>query len=106
MLALCALAATYATYVVTRSSFPPVEALRIEVHRRWGEDSWPAYLSTCSWCAGFWVAGLVTLLTALAVDSLPAPALVWLASAAVTGVALEVVDTLAHLRARQVGGGG
>lgn len=100
MLALCALASTYVTYVVTRSSFPLVEWLRVAVFKRWGEESWQAYLATCAWCAGFYVAGLVTLGTGLAVDSLSAPVLVWLASAAVTGTALEVVDTLTVVRFR------
>jgi hypothetical protein len=104
MLALCALASTYVTYVVTRSSFPLVENLRVKVFERWGEGSWQGYLATCSWCAGFWLAGLVTLTTWVAVDDLPVPVLVWLASAAVTGVLLETVDTLVHARTRRVSG--
>lgn len=98
MLAVCALAVTYVTYVVTRSSFPPVERLRIEVFKRWGEGSWQAYLATCAWCAAFYLAGLVTLATDLTVSNLPAPVLVWLASAAVAGVLLTVVDALDRVR--------
>lgn len=94
MLPLCALASTYVTYVVTRSSFPPVESLRIAVFKRWGEGSWQAYLATCAWCAGFYVAGLVALGTDLTIDSLPAPVLVWLASAAVAGVLLTLTSAL------------
>lgn len=98
MLALCALAVTYVTYVVTRSSFPLVENLRVAVFKRWGEGSWQAYLATCAWCAGFYLAGLVTLVTDLVVESVPAPVLVWLASAAVAGFVLTVVDALDRVR--------
>lgn len=93
MLALAALASTYATYVVTRSAFPPVERLRIAVHKRWGEGSWQAYLSRCGWCSGFWVAGLVTGATWLATD-LAAPVLHWLAAAAVAGFVVTATDAL------------
>lgn len=101
MLALCALASTYLTYVVTRSSLPPVEKLRIAIFKRWGEGSSPAYLATCTWCAGFWLSALVTLAAWLA-HGLAVPVLYWLASAAVVGVLLEATDTLAHARLGQV----
>lgn len=100
MLALCALASTYLTYVVTRSSFPPVEKLRIAVFERWGDGSVPAYLATCTWCSGFWVSALVTFAAWLARDGLEVPVLYWLSSAAVVGVLLEVADTLAHAQVR------
>lgn len=33
--------------------------LRIAVNRRWGEDSYPATLIECPWCASIWVGAAV-----------------------------------------------
>lgn len=92
-----ALATLYATYVVTRSEFPPVARLRDGVFDRWGAGSWQAYLATCGWCAAFYVSAALTLGTAVSVG-VAVPVLVWLTAAGVTGVLLEVVDTLWHVR--------
>jgi hypothetical protein len=35
------------------------EPLRSAVERKWGDDSKPAYLMTCPWCASIWVAAAI-----------------------------------------------
>lgn len=94
-----ALATLYATYVVTRSEFPLVARLRDRVFDRWGEGSWQAYLATCAWCTAFYTSAALTAGTAASVG-VTVPVLVWLGSAAVSGLVLEVVDTLQHVRSR------
>lgn len=87
------LASCYVVYVITRSDFPLVEWMRVKVFERWEEGSVPAYLATCPWCVGFYVSGLVTLLTDVFVG-VPAPFLVWLASAGVVGLYADAHDTM------------
>ena len=90
---LVALATCYATYVLARSDFPPVEAVRIAVFKKWGEGSAPAYLATCPWCVSFYASGVATLATALAAG-LARPGLVWIGAAAVSGAFHVVIDLL------------
>lgn len=91
------LATMYATYVVTRSDFPLIEWLRIKLFARYGEGTWQAYLATCTWCASFYIGGLMTLGAWIATD-VSVPILVWWASAGVTGVLLEAVDLMRRTR--------
>lgn len=44
-----------------------------------------AYLVSCHWCLGFWVAGALTLITALTVG-VPYPLLMWPAVATLVGL--------------------
>lgn len=77
-------AATRVTRLLVADSFPPVAALRDWVLDRWHPDSWQAYLSSCPWCLGVWVAGALT----AAADwrySVPAPLLMWPTVAWVAG---------------------
>jgi hypothetical protein len=87
LLVLIALALT--SYRLTRllvvDEFPPIKVQRVRLAQRWGESSSLTYLSRCPWCAGVWVAGMLTLATWLAVDTMPVPLLQWGAAAAVTG---------------------
>jgi hypothetical protein len=92
------LTAAYATYVVTRATLPPVARVRDWVVRRAGEGSTGAYLVTCPWCAGFYVSGLVTLLTWWSSD-LALPALVWVSGALVSGFAVMLHDHLTNQQA-------
>lgn len=73
------------TRLLVRDEFPPIAVQRARVAERWGDVSWQAYLSQCSWCAGVYVSGLVTAAVWLVVG-LPVPFLVWGAGAAVTGL--------------------
>jgi hypothetical protein len=78
------------TRLLVRDTFPPIAVQRARIAERWGDASWQAYLSTCSWCAGVWVAGVVTL-AAWGLDqfyayTVPVPVLVWGAGAALTGL--------------------
>lgn len=73
------------TRLLVRDDFPPVAVQRARVAERWGDASWQAYLSQCSWCAGVWVSALVTAATWAAVG-LPTPPLVWGTAAAATGL--------------------
>ncbi len=82
---------TVASYRLTRlivdDTFPPVAWVR---ERLTGESStasrwswvpeWVSALVSCSWCASVWVAGGVTLLTAVWIG-LPLPLLVWAVAA-------------------------
>lgn len=74
------------TRIIVRDSFPPIAVQRARVAERWGEASWQAYLSTCTWCAGVWVSGVVVLATWFVLDGLPVPWLMWGAASAVTGL--------------------
>jgi hypothetical protein len=79
-----------ATRLLVRDTFPPIAVQRARVAERWGDASWQAYLSTCSWCAGIWVAGVVTAaawgLAGRYEYTVPVPLLVWGGGAAVTGL--------------------
>jgi hypothetical protein len=88
------LASARATRLLVMDTFPPVAVQRARVVARWGDGSWQAYLANCSWCAGMYVSGIVTGATWWAIDSLPVPALVWLAAAYVTGLLATVDETL------------
>lgn len=94
------LATHYLTYVVTRSSFPPVERVRENLVLRAGRYQEPtvwtvvSYLSTCAWCAALYVAALVVLTTDVVVGDLAEPALLALASASFTGLTQTLVDRL------------
>jgi hypothetical protein len=73
------------TRLLVRDEFPPIAVQRARIAERYGDASWQAYLSQCSWCAGVWVSGLVTAAVWLVVG-LPVPALVWWGSAAAVGL--------------------
>lgn len=88
-----ALTVFFVTYVWTRSAFPPVKVFRQYVLDRFGNGSSPAYLVTCPWCAGFWIAVLVTAVTAWTVG-IANPVLVAPAAAAVTGLLQVTADVL------------
>lgn len=65
----------------------PDSRIRLAIRRRYGDDSWQTYLSTCPWCVGVYVGGAVTLATdRLVHGGLVAPALVWAAAATITGM--------------------
>lgn len=52
------------------------------------EEEWLSgvgYFLSCFWCAGFWIGGAVTAVTAQVV-SVPLPVLVWLAASTITGI--------------------
>jgi hypothetical protein len=83
---LISLTAYRLTRFLVRDSFPPLAVQRARIGERWGDRSWQAYLASCSWCAGVYVAGAVTLATDLLDQSVPLPVLVWGAAAAVTGL--------------------
>lgn len=87
-----ALAVYYVTYVVTRSAFPPMRWLRDRTLARFGEKTTPAYLVTCPWCIGFWVALVSVGVAELTLDSVPMPGFVVLAGAAVAGGLQMVFD--------------
>lgn len=84
MVVLVALTSYRLTRLLVRDEFPPISVLRARIAERKGDDSWQAYLSSCSWCAGVYVSGIVTGLTDLFVD-VPLPVLTWASAAAITG---------------------
>jgi hypothetical protein len=88
-----ALAVFYTTYVLTRSALPPVKWAREKIIDGFGEGTSPAYLVTCPWCCGFWVAVLLVGFTATFWD-VPLPLLVIPACAAVTGVLQLTADLI------------
>ena len=89
-LAVLALATYYVTYVVTRSSLPPVKWARRTIETKWDGSS-AAYLVNCPWCAGFWVAAVIVGVTAV-VSSVAWPVAVVFACAGVAGVVQHAVD--------------
>lgn len=91
--AVLALSIFYITYVVTRSALPPVRWTREWVITRFGEGTSPAYLVTCPWCAGFWIALVVVAVASWAID-VPLPLLVIPAAAGVTGALQQLVDLI------------
>lgn len=92
MLVLLVCLATYrVTRLITADAFPPMAAMRDAVADRFGGDSWQAYLAECPWCVSVYVAGAITLTTALLVD-LPYPFLVWPAASAATGLITANLD--------------
>lgn len=102
ILLVAALAIARLTRLVTKDEFPPVAALRDRLLARWpAEDTafaeqadakvevfrvgevwvpekshWLGDLITCPWCAGFWIASLVTL-GLWGFDALTLPWAVW-----------------------------
>lgn len=87
------LAAHYITYVVTQSSFPPIERARDAIVNKRGPGSWQAYLSTCIWCVSFYAAAAVTAVTAQFAD-VPVPAVFALAVASGSGSLLTFTEWL------------
>lgn len=85
VVALVCLASYRITRLLVRDTFPPLAVQRARIGERWGDSSWQAYLASCSWCAGVYVSGAVTLATWLIVG-LAAPALVWGAAATIVGI--------------------
>lgn len=93
-LATFGLAVYFATYVVTRSSFPPVDKAR-----GWIGAHAPVsigYLVTCAWCSGFWVSALIVGAAAFIVD-VPEPVMMVLACAAIAGLVQFLVDTVGEV---------
>jgi hypothetical protein len=84
LIVLTALTAARLTRLLVADAFPPLLAARTRVVDRWGDESWQAYLAHCPWCTGVYVAGLLTW-AVTAIYGLPAPLLVWGASAFVAG---------------------
>src|SRR5919109_3143147 len=93
------LAAAYATYVVARSDFPPMEWIRVKVFERWGEGSSPAYLVTCFWCVSAYTSAVLTLIVALVAD-VPLPGVIWLGAAMGSALLNAVGDLLQAASAR------
>ncbi len=81
LLALLMLTSARVTRLVVADSFPPIARLRSRLSAPGG---WRAYLLSCPWCMGAWVALGVTLGTE-AWYGLPAPLLVWPAVAWASG---------------------
>lgn len=84
LVALVVLSVYRVTRLLVKDTFPPIAVARARVAERWGDDSWQAYLSSCSWCASPYVGGAVVV-TVDQVVGLPVPVLVWIAASAVTG---------------------
>lgn len=83
-LILLALATHFLTYIITDSSFPPIERVRdaiIENH----PDAPIAYLVTCPWCVSVYTAAAVVGAADLFSLSLPAPVAWWFACAILGG---------------------
>jgi hypothetical protein len=85
---LVALTSYRITRLLVRDEFPPIAVQRARISEKKGHESWQAYLVRCTWCAGVYVAGAITLATDLVIG-VPAPLLVWGAAAAVTGFLSE-----------------
>ena len=61
------------------------------IDRRWGEESWQSYLSTCDWCASIHTGGIVaTAITLWPENRVVIAALVALAGSYVTGLAAQL----------------
>lgn len=85
-MACCALTTWRATRLVTTDTFPPVKWVRDRIGPEWLSD-----LVTCHWCASPYLAALVVGLTDLFI-SVPAPLLVFGASAAIGAGLAEIED--------------
>ena len=82
---LVALATYRITRLLVRDSFPPIAVQRARIEERWGDGSWQAYLSTCTWCASVYVGGVVIGITDY-ITSVPLPGWTWAAASAVAGL--------------------
>lgn len=91
LLVLVVLTVYRVTRLIVADAFPPIAAARFRVQRRYGPESWQAYLSECPWCVSVYVAALVVLAVDLVVG-LPAPFLVWPAASALTGLIAANLD--------------
>lgn len=100
-LVLAALATAYVTYVLTESELPFLVRLRTLLGAWKGDDSWPAYLSTCGWCMSFYTSGATVGLTSLVVN-IPLPGLVWLATAFLSGLLLLLVQAVSSYQMRNI----
>lgn len=58
------------TRLVVEDAFPPTKAWRAWMLRRFGEDSGPAYFSTCPWCVSVYLSVPVALLALTNADRL------------------------------------
>ncbi len=81
LLALMMLTSARVTRLTVADKFPPIARLRSRLS---AHGDWQAYLLSCPWCMGAWVALAVTAVTEL-VYGLPAPLLVWPAVAWASG---------------------
>jgi hypothetical protein len=81
LLVLLALTSARVTRLLVADQFPPVARAR---SRLAAAGDWQAYLLSCPWCMGVWVAGVVTAV-AEARYGLPAPLLVFPSVAWVSG---------------------
>jgi hypothetical protein len=81
LIVLVCLATARVTRLLVADAFPP-----IAIARSWAaaRGDWQDYLTSCPWCMGVWVAGIITALTAWRYD-LPAPLLVWPTAAYAAG---------------------
>ena len=104
LIVLLPLAAYFVSWVIVHSAIaqPIVSRWQDFWERRWyrrhpdapGSEDWKshlAYLPSCIWCTGFWVSGVMVMLTHIAVPVPYAP-LSWLAMVAVIGS----LDSLTH----------
>lgn len=89
------------TYLVTRSDFPPVEAVRfalvkwVDAHPSSRFASAVDYLVTCPWCVSPYISGiLVSILLVTRDGGVPNPVLVALAAASYTGTVQSVLDRI------------
>lgn len=76
------------TRLITTDEWPPSRWFRDKVVARYGPQSTPAYLVTCPWCMGAWVAALVVLATSLW-RPVPLPVLWWAAISSLVGLMAE-----------------
>lgn len=83
-LILLALATHFLTYLVTDSSFPPIERARDAIIDKY-PDTPLAYLVDCPWCVSVYTAAGVVGATDLFSLSLPAPVVWWFACAILGG---------------------
>lgn len=91
VLVLICLATHRVTHLLAQDEFPPIADARAWVLDRWGEHSWQAYLSVCSWCMSVYVAAGVVGATILVGASVPLPVLVAATASTVTGL-LAAID--------------
>lgn len=97
LVALASLAAYRVTRLVTTDKItePITERIRWFFERRWEakhpevvpSDDWNsklAFLLSCSWCLGFWVSGVVTVILSVAYG-LDYPVITWLAMSTIVG---------------------
>lgn len=91
LIVILGLVAHYITYVITRSSFPPVYWGRERLRDRFGPDSSLTYLASCTWCAAWYVSAVIVLVAATW-KSVPWPLAVWPAVAGFVGALTELTE--------------